>query len=100
MEEDWSQNRIYHHAQSSQGHNAQTIQGISHRGTWTSEKHKGSSVTAMGILSASCVWSGLWVVDTREPKDSLYWEDNMGGHLVWRAISRREEAAATQPTSE
>lgn len=82
------------------GTNAQTIQGTSHRGALSSKKHKGGSVTAMGILSASCVWSGLWVVDTREPKDSLCWEDNMGGHLVWRAISRREEAAATQPTSE
>ena len=45
VEEDWSQNRSSHHAQSSQGHNTHTIQGTSHRGAWTSEKHKGSSVT-------------------------------------------------------
>lgn len=89
VEEDWSQNRSSHHAQSSPGHNTHTIQGTSHRGALSSKKHKGSSVTALAILSASCIWSGLWVVDTREPKDSLYWEDNMGG--LWSGGPSAEE---------
>lgn len=58
-------------------------------------KQKGSSVTVTATLSASCVWSRLWVVDPVGQKNSFCRWDSVGGHEVWRAIIRTEALRRT-----